>query len=167
MSKLTSAIHVAKAHLGMDDDTYRAFLQSVTGKQSCAKMDNQELWRVMEALKKLGFTKTNANKGSPLPADPQSKKIRALWIAMADAGIVRNRSEAALEQYVKRITGQNLKGCTVKQCQTVIETLKKWIDRIDNALLQEQLLSILAGDLSSPSVMGGLVVAEAPCERFQ
>ena len=30
----TARIHIGKARLGMDDDTYRAFLQRLTGKSS-------------------------------------------------------------------------------------------------------------------------------------
>lgn len=164
---LVSIIHIAKAQLGMDDETYRAFLQNETGKTSCAKMTKKELWQVAEALKALGFVKVASCKKQTLPADPQHSKIRALWLAMADAGIVRNRVEEALEQYVKRITGQNLAGCTVKQCQAVIETLKKWIERVEDDQLRAQLLAILAGDTASPAKVGESIVAEAYCERFQ
>lgn len=167
MSRLMSIIHIAKSQLGMDDETYRTFLQNVTGKSSCAKMTTMELWEVAEALKAAGFVKVASRKKQAGPADPQHSKIRALWLSMADAGIVRNRSEKALNQYVKRITGYELPQCTVKQCQAVIETLKKWIERVEDDQVREQLLAILAGSAASPVKVGESIVAEAYCERFQ
>lgn len=38
MPKFVGAIHIAKNQLGMDDETYRAVLMRVTGKDSCTKM---------------------------------------------------------------------------------------------------------------------------------
>lgn len=156
---LISAIHVAKSRLGMDDDTYRAFLRGVVGKTSCKDMTKRELWRVMEALQKSGFNKTASHKGQEIPRDPQARKIRALWLSMADAGVVRNRSEQALNQYVRRITGQSLETATIKQCQAVIETLKAWVERADNEHLRAALAQILASDCQDTAVVQGKVVA--------
>ncbi|MBQ9407691.1 MAG: regulatory protein GemA, partial [Desulfovibrio sp.] len=109
MSKLTAVIHIAKAKLGMDEETYRAFLLEVTGKDSCARMTTREQGRVLDELRQRGFRPhKNTHKGEPLVRDPQARKIRALWLAMADEGIVRNRSEKALEAYMRRITGRTL-----------------------------------------------------------
>lgn len=122
---LTAAIHVAKNQLGMDEETYRAFLAAIVGKDSCAKMTARELRRVLLALKECGFEV----RGKERASDPQARKIRALWLAMADAGIVRDRTEHALDAYCRRICGQPLRFASVKQCQAIIETLKAWADR--------------------------------------
>lgn len=157
MARYISAIHVAKAKLGMDDETYRAFLLNTVGKKSCAKMTEKELQRVLNAMRKAGFQpKDGAN-----AADPQARKIRALWISMGKAGIVRNSAEAALEAYVRRITGCSLAEATVKQCQAVIETLKKWIDRVEDQNLHAQLMDILRSDAAEVTVIGGHIVAGA------
>ena len=51
---------------------------------------------------------------------------------MHDLGIVRNRSDQAIETYIRRITrAQKIEWCSVEQLQLVIETLKNWIDRIN------------------------------------
>ena len=57
MSRLIGMIHVAKNQLGLDDDTYRALLLDLTGKDSCATMTVKEQWRVIEELKRKGFQK--------------------------------------------------------------------------------------------------------------
>lgn len=40
---LIAKIKIAQKELGLDDDTYRAVLERVTGKRSCADMDVSEL----------------------------------------------------------------------------------------------------------------------------
>ena len=115
MSKLIGMIHMAKSQLGMDDITYREFLTAVIGRDSLRGSTSGEQWRVMEELKRRGFVPRSAER-SPAAADsPQARKIRSLWLTMADCGIVRDRSEKALENYVRRITGVRLGQATVKQ----------------------------------------------------
>ena len=52
--QMLAKIHVAKKQLGLDDDTYRDFLQGVTerdgegGKRSCKEMDESDLHNVLE-----------------------------------------------------------------------------------------------------------------------
>lgn len=73
-----------------------------------------------------------------LADDAQSKKIRALWLDMAETGIVKNPSEAALAAYVKRLTGvDTLQWLSTEQASTVIETLKKWQKRMSKPTQQE------------------------------
>lgn len=106
--RLIQLIHIARNDLQMDEDTYRQMLQGLTGKASTKGMDVTQLNRVVESMKKKGFRIKPAGKakaGLPLDTHPQSKKIRALWLEMASAGIVRDSSEQALALWVKRETG--------------------------------------------------------------
>ena len=48
-------IHIAKAQLGMDDDTYREMLKNLTGKTSSKDLTPFEFDRVMRHLRRLGF----------------------------------------------------------------------------------------------------------------
>ncbi|MCV4639548.1 regulatory protein GemA, partial [Escherichia coli] len=80
----------------------------LTGKASTKGMDTTQLNCVLESMKKKGFRVKPARKASsglPLDNHPQSRKIRALWLEMAAAGIVRDRSENALARWIKRETG--------------------------------------------------------------
>ena len=167
MSRLMGMIRVAKAQLGMDEDTYREFLHNTLGKRSLAGSTDKDQWRVVEALKRLGFQPRPVHKGKELPSDPQAKKIRALWLTMADCGIVKNRSEEAIASYVKRITGQTLDTATVKQCQVVIETLKKWWDRCDDPAIREKCLAVLRDETDAPSVINGAPVTGVDYGRIQ
>jgi len=140
-ARMIKLIHVAKRQLGLDDDTYREMLQSVTGKTSTASMTNRELLAVCDALKKKGF---KVSRPRAMDNSEQAKKIRSLWLELADAGIVRNRSEVALLAYVRRITKtERMEWCTVKQLQAVIETLKAWGSRIEDGTAQARIKAIL------------------------
>ena len=161
MSKIIGMIHMAKARLGMDDETYRMFLVDTIGKNSLRGTNSREQWRVMEELKRRGFVPRSARR-SPAAADsPQARKIRSLWLTMADCGIVRDRSEKALENYVRRITGVRLGQATVKQCQMVIETLKAWLDRCDDPRIRAICRAILEQAENAPAVLHGKTVVEA------
>lgn len=128
--RLIQLIHIARSDLKMDEDTYRQMLQGLTGKASTKGMDTTQLDRVLESMKKRGFRVKPAGKASsglPLDNHPQSKKIRALWLEMAAAGIVRDSSEQALALWVKRETGISaLRWLNNEQASSVIEKLKKW-----------------------------------------
>lgn len=161
MSKLLGMTQIARKQLGMNEDEYRAFLQGSIGKTTLKGSSSKEQWRVIEAFKALGWQPASVHKGKPLEKDPQARLIRHLWLTMADLGIVRERSEKALNTYVRRITGCGLDKATTKQCQLVIETLKKWLDRIPDIEIQKQCLVVLRGADSAPQTIGSSVVTEA------
>lgn len=132
--QLTRLIHIARNNLKMDEDTYRQMLQGLTGTASTRGMDIPQLTQVLESMKKKGFRIKPAGKvkpGLPLDNHPQSKKIRALWLEMAAAGIVRDSSEQALELWIHRETGISaLRWLSNEEASSVIEKLKKWQHRV-------------------------------------
>lgn len=129
--RLIKLIHVAKRELHMDDDTYRGILMQVGNSNSSSKMSISKLEAVLEHFKKAGFKVVpKAKVNLPLATDPQSKKIRALWLELHNKGIVRDSSEFALAKMVKRLTGvESLKWITSDQASMVIESLKQWLNR--------------------------------------
>lgn len=136
--KLIKAIQTGRRKLGMTDDEYRGLLSGVTGGRttSSKELSGDELVRALTALRKVGFRTTT---------DPQIRKIKSLWYEMHDLGIVRNRSDQAIETYIRRITkAQKIKWCSVQQLQLVIETLKNWIDRIEEPAAREHLQQAFA-----------------------
>jgi len=126
-------IHVAKKQLGLDDDSYRAMLRSVGGVESARDLSTPAANRVLRHLEDCGFKPAPKSSGGktasdrPLARDEQSRKIRALWLALHAIGAVRNSSEAALAAYVKRQTGiEALQWLDGRQASQVVEALKKW-----------------------------------------
>lgn len=130
--KLVKALQTGRRKLGMTDEEYRGLLSSVTSGRtiSSKELSGEELVRALAALRKAGFRTT---------ADPL-RKIKSLWYEMHDLGIVRNRSDQAIETYIRRITrAQKIEWCSVEQLQLVIETLKNWVDRIEEPAVREHL----------------------------
>lgn len=144
MSKraLIAQIHIAKKELALDDDTYRALLKSATGKTSCSDMTVPDLHKAIHAFKERGFKVRPGKKtgptsrkriktkhGTEIGGPTQGDKIRALWLTMADDGIVRDRSEEALRNYIRRQTRNQFSApqfCDEYSASQVIEALKKW-----------------------------------------
>ncbi|ARO88137.1 regulatory protein GemA [Nitrosospira lacus] len=127
-------IHIAKQQLGLDDETYRSMLWTVARVKSASDLDWAGRKNVLDHFKSHGWTNRPSRKAKqsrPLADDPQSKMIRALWLSLHEKGIVRDPSERALAAYVKRVTRREaLQWLNVKEAAHVIETLKKWLDRI-------------------------------------
>jgi len=129
-------IHIAKKDLGMDDDDYRAMLQNIAGVGSSADLSIHGRSKVLHHLESnLGWKpKPQARKARQkiTATTPVDRKIRALWLDLANAGAVRDRSEKALASYVKRQTGiDRLDWLSSKQAERVIEALKQWVARIE------------------------------------
>ena len=127
-------IHVARRELAMDDATYRAMLMLVAGVTSSAKLDGAGRKKVIDHMKLKGFKVKSKGilPGAPAPiADPQYRKILALWGDLARSGTVHVNTEAAIRVYIKRITGcDDYRFCNNAQVTSIIESLKKWRDRV-------------------------------------
>lgn len=130
---LIKLIHVGKRDLGLDDATYRAMLEGLTGKSSSRDLEAWELDRVIDHMVSRGFQVRAGRNGTParkLADDPQSKLIRHLWLKLSDMGEVRNPSEDALNSFVRRQTGRDrLEWISTSQASRVIESLKAWVER--------------------------------------
>jgi phage gp16-like protein len=139
-NKLIAKIHVAKKQLGLDDDQYRGVIQGVTGGESdsCSNCSEVQLEQIMSRMTEWGFKPaitapaegekpkvklSPVTRGKPDPT--QVDKIRAVWIDLANKGIIRNRSDDAIQSFAKRLTKiDRLEWLTTKQCQTVLAALK-------------------------------------------
>ena len=122
---LIRAIHVGKRALGLDDETYRGLLRDVTGRESCRELSARELKVVLYHLRQAGFVQR------PREQSPQEKKIRALWLTLATAGKVRDRSFRAMAGYMRRMLHKAPQGASVSELALVIESLKAWCRRAE------------------------------------
>jgi len=130
-------LRVGKEQLDWDDEFYYGIwlpMQGATlkdGKYSASTLSNTQLFTALETMKGQGFKiKPSAKPQRKQADDAQSKKIRALWLELYQAGVVRNPDESALAAYVKRQTGvAALQWLSTAQGSTVIEALKQWLQR--------------------------------------
>ncbi len=131
-------VQIAKRELQLDDGTYRALLQRVTGETSSTACTDAQLDRVLDELKAKGWKawpggqkagKPERRKSRPA-STPLAKKARALWISLHQLGEVRDPSEAALEAFGKRQLGvDKLQWAQASQANRLIEALKAMAER--------------------------------------
>lgn len=124
-------IHIVSKALGLTEDERRDVLFAITAKRSCSDLDFTGLQRVRSHLESRARSRgVKVPAGPPGVRDPMSRKIRALWLSLADVGKVVDRSEKALLAFVKRQTGKDrLEWCTMADKDKVIEALKAWTIR--------------------------------------
>ncbi len=127
----TAAIHVGKAQLGLDEDTYRDLLQLVTGKRSAKDMTPAEREKVLDEMRRRGFDQGRL-KGRRKPLEGKyARKLQALWIAGWNLGIIRNRDDRALIEFVDGRTGiQHPRWLHhADDGKKAVEALKGWLAR--------------------------------------
>jgi len=96
-------LHIAVGELGMDEETYRGWLQRELGVASAGLLSVPELHRALELLRQMGWAPAGGT-GRPV-ASAQARKIWALWHAVARAGKLRDGSNAACRAFIRKMTG--------------------------------------------------------------
>lgn len=132
-----AAIHMAQKALNLSAEDASALKLAVTGKASSADMSAAQRAQYLAHLSGL---QERAGLIAPRPQkrpyvqrsadddqDERWGKARALWHALAAAGVVHTNTDAALMAYVKRQTKlEHWRFLNGHQVNTVIEALKKW-----------------------------------------
>lgn len=125
-------LQVGKRELAMDEADYRELLrrhgaQEKAGKVSATTMPIGGLAAAVMELRQKGFKPRNPKRDW---RTPRIELIRALWHALADAGVVRKRDEAAMQRWCARITKKaRLEWSDSRGLSQCIEGLKDWAHR--------------------------------------
>lgn len=133
-----AAIHIAKKELCLDDDNYRFILHNICGVQSSAQLDFMGRQKLLMHFRSLGWNpgKPGDEKKPPRArkkVEGQASKVWALWFQLHELGEVKNKSAAALNAFVKRMTQvERVEWLTAEQANVVIEALKKWQRRAEH-----------------------------------
>lgn len=131
-AKTIQLIHIARNKLEVSDDAYRVMLQNLTGKDSCSKMDDRQLANVLAHLRGRGFKISGKSREVPMADFPMGRKIWVLWQDLAKAGLVRDKSQKALDAWLLRETGVAQLVWLQKEpdkAHQAIEKLKQWLGR--------------------------------------
>lgn len=131
------AIHSYARAAGLDEDARRDFMERETGKRSSAELDIRQAIRVIDGLKKLPqVLKPKRKAKGALELDgPFVAKIRALWIAGWNLGVVHVRTDEAMVAFVQRQHRFDSKSWASRALEEpaiankVIEGLKSWLAR--------------------------------------
>lgn len=129
---LIAMIHIGKARLGMDEETYRAWLAKRTGRRSSAGMDFAELSKLVAELRAQGALNGAASKviggrGGNRPTEAQWNFARVL---AREIGLEDGIEGRAFASFVKRIVKvENPRFLTKEAMQKVLTGLEKWRDQ--------------------------------------
>ncbi len=125
---MLAKVHLAKKALGLDEDSYRAVLARITGRDSSAACQRRQLVDLLAEFKRLGWTGNSA--GRPKSAKPHVRKVFAVWGEMCRRGIPDNPTPAGLKAFVARMTGvDDPEWLDPARGRRVIEALKAWQER--------------------------------------
>ena len=109
--------------MALTDDAYRAFLDGVCGKESCADMSERQLAAVLRSMRRNGFEQKPCRvkpEEKGMASAAQLEYIKGMWQRCA-----RNKSDAALRAFVNRIAGvKSLRFLTVQTARNVILALR-------------------------------------------
>jgi hypothetical protein len=123
-------IHMLAQKAGLDADGYRDFMMKETSESSAKALSFTAAGRVIDRLRDLagdpGPNGSVAGLDSPL-----GKKLRALWIAAHNLGIVRDRTDRAMLAYLARQTGVSHTRflSDAGDGNKAVEGLKSWLAR--------------------------------------
>jgi phage gp16-like protein len=113
-------IHIGKAQLGLDDETYRAMLKAVAGVSSSAELDHAGRRRVLEHMRSRGW-KNDRKRVTP-PAAIQSKQ--ALMRKIAAMLHAADRSWAYADGMARHMYQVEKAGwCDVGQLRKIVAAL--------------------------------------------
>ena len=134
---MLAKVHIAKKELGLDDATYRAVLQRITGKTSSAGLKDHQLDAVLTEFKRLGWSAKTASGHRKKSDKPHVRKVFAVWSDMCRASIPDNPTRAGLIAFVQRMTRTEQRPgglsdpewLSPEQANVVVEALKAWRTR--------------------------------------
>lgn len=120
-------IHMAKAQLGMDDDTYRSMLENVTktssnpGKRSAADLDDADRKKVIEHLKAKGFKVSKKGVRTMRPAPDKAELIAKIRAQLITAD---NKPDSYADGMAKRMFKvDRYEWCNPDQLHKIVQAL--------------------------------------------
>jgi hypothetical protein len=142
-------IHTLKTALCISEDDYRFLILFKTyGVKSSKDLKFDQAEELLDDLEKKAIAAAVWQRRTPprppinlrgggeaggvtdWPDDPQSTKIKALWLELHAAGRVKNPSKKSCDSYIHRMTGVSaVQWIDGAQASRVIEALKKWLER--------------------------------------
>ena len=122
------SIHANARELGMNADARHGLQERLTGKASLTEMSDAELDVVKQAL-----WQRRRDQRSPardrMPRTPTAGKLRALWIAGWNLGVVEDRTDRALSAWARGQLNIDSLTWSAPILARAVEALKLWLAR--------------------------------------
>lgn len=136
---LRKTIFGACRQLGLDDDARQALQLEVCGKASMTDMDEADMKRVLDRLKKDGFTSSSKGRWKhPLAPRADLRKAHKLWTELGKMGVLRDRSRKGLNSFVRTRFGDawDMVPADIDMLReadkinAIVRALSDWLDRV-------------------------------------
>jgi phage gp16-like protein len=134
--RLYRLMEVGRRELRMDEFSFRMLLARHGAKEKDSKVSRQtmsleQLQAAIAEMKQKGFKPRQKGGAKVTPMrEARVAKLRAMWIALAEAGVVRDRSDAALTKFCARITkNARMEWLTTHQLNDCVNALRIWASR--------------------------------------
>ena len=128
--RLTTAIHAVAGNLGLSERERRGVYVEATGElDALHPMNLSQLGKTLTRLRQMERGQRAAAPEEWLPDTPVVWRLRSLWTAGWNLGVIRDPRPEALTAYAKRIVVQPGWHRDPYQARKLIETLKRWITR--------------------------------------
>lgn len=119
---ILAKIHVAKKQLAMEDDAYRAMLQSVAGVRSAKDLTVTQAEKVLAHLRKCGFTPAPKFGRRPTPPRDRQALVSKIEALLAEA----KRPWSYADALAKHMFGiEKIDWCDGDQLWRVVAALQK------------------------------------------
>ena len=113
-----------------DDEPWRNHVETVTGKRHVSGLSSRQAGQLIDNLKtgKMPARRTKRTAAGNMATTAQIERAEHLWTDLVSAGKVSDPD--GLNAYVlKRAKVERMEWLTAKQAQSLIEQLKKWLNR--------------------------------------
>ena len=124
--KQIALIHVAKKQLGLNEDDYRAAVQTYGGAGSSKDLSRFGFKNLMKHLEKCGFKSTGESSRPGMATPAQLRKITAAWFSLEGRYFDKGAGWPALRGFLKKRFGvDHTRFLTFKKAHQVIEAIKR------------------------------------------
>lgn len=116
---LLGKVHIAAKELGLDDETYRAMLEDLTGHRTAKDCPERQLVMILAALRKRGWNPKKKKAPVVRPElDPLLSKVEALLVDM-------DKRWPYAEAIARHMFGVGLSWCDASQVRAIVTALVK------------------------------------------
>ena len=127
-TRRTARIHILAKERRIGIAERRALQKRLTGHESCADMDEDQLQTVVDALAGRRLPDP-PHRQDRLPATALASKMRALWISAWHLGVVEHQGDDALCAFVRNVLRIDAAVWSQDALGRAVEAMKQWLAR--------------------------------------
>lgn len=156
------AVHASRRQLGLDDDTYRALLERVTGKRSAADLDAVQLRKVLTEMRRLGAAQPTQpreggrSKPAHYPGTPHNIDTLPAQIEVVEALLTEMRLSWSYADAIARRMFRVERVAWLKDEKQVVAILSALYNEREKRALLADIELVMASGVARADLLAGL-----------